>query len=62
MDPWLQNDNLRGLKALSTIPSKGVDYDHYTATYPLSQIIRPTYAPENCYNMAEVLFAIQIRM
>ena len=61
-DSCLQNDILWGLKALCAIPSKGVDYDHHIATSPLSQIIRPTYAPENCYNMAEVLFAIQIRI
>ena len=61
-DPCLQNDILWGLKALCAIPSKGVYYDHHIATAPLSQIIRHTYAPDYCYSMAEVLFAIQIRM
>ena len=48
VDPWLHNDILWGLKALCAIPSKRADYDHHIATSPLSQIIRPTYAPENC--------------
>ena len=61
-DPYLQNDILWGFKALFAIPSNWADYDHHIATSPLPQIIRPTYAPENCYNMAEVLFAIQIRI
>ena len=62
VDQWLHNDILWELKALCAIPSKGPDYDHHIATSPLSQIIKPTYASENCYSMAEVLFAIQIRI